>query len=373
MRIAGMEVFVLRWPEPNDFNHDRMTVLLRVDTKEGVSGWGEAIAMWPEACRATKAIIEDGFAPLLAGHDASDVVACWNAMKEHSWWYGEGGIAALAISAVDVALWDIVAKDAGVPLVELFGGHAQQALPACASLHVNHPTIEDSVTAIKGYIDGGFRSAKLGLGKRGPSRAGRDPDYDVALVGELRKATGPTPDIMVDAGNGVHWDVETAVRTTRRMEEFAIKWMEEPLHPSDVAGHLALKARTKTLIAAGEREWGLAGYRRWIDSGAIDVFGIDPARVEGVTGFRRIAAEIEAAGKIVNAHAWSTAVLTAASLHLSLASPASILFELKPIPGPMQFELVDAPFWHEDGLVRAPNRPGHGAEPRGEIVRKYRD
>ena len=70
-----MEAFILRWPEPNDFNHERMTVLLRVDTKEGISGWGEAIAMWPEACRATKTIIEDGFAPLLAGHDAGDVVA----------------------------------------------------------------------------------------------------------------------------------------------------------------------------------------------------------------------------------------------------------------------------------------------------------
>ena len=177
---------------------------------------------------------------------------------------------------------------------------------------------------------------------------------------------------MVDAGNGVKWDVETAVRTTRRMEEFGIAWMEEPLHPSDVAGHQALKARTSTPIAAGEREWGLAGYDRWIASGAIDVFGIDPARVEGVTGFRRIAAHVQAAGKIVNAHAWSTAVLTAASLHLSIASPAAILFELKPIPGPMQFDLVAEPFWHEGGLIRAPERPGHGAEPDSKVIERYR-
>src|SRR5215207_999305 len=109
MQIAGMEAFILRWPEPNDFNHERMTVLLRVDTSAGASGWGEAIAMWPEACRATVAIIEGGFAPLLAGRDPRDVEGCWQAMKAHSWWYGEGGIAALAISAVDMALWDIAA------------------------------------------------------------------------------------------------------------------------------------------------------------------------------------------------------------------------------------------------------------------------
>jgi L-alanine-DL-glutamate epimerase-like enolase superfamily enzyme len=371
VKISKMQAFILRWPEPNDFNHERMTVLLRVDTKEGVSGWGEAIAMWPEACRATKTVIEDGLAPLLAGHDASDITAAWKTMKDHTWWYGEGGIAALAISAIDMALWDIAAKEKGVPLVELLG-RAHDALPACASLHVNHPTIDDSVAAIKSYIDGGFRSAKLGLGKRGLSNAGRDPDYDVALVGALREAIGPTPDIMVDAGNRVRWDVETAVTTTKRMEKFSIKWIEEPLHPSNVAGHQALKARTKTLVAAGEREWGLPGYRRWIESGAVDVFGIDPARVEGVTGFRNIAAEIEAAGKIVNAHAWSTAVLSAASLHLSLASRAAILFELKPIPGPMQFDLVAEPFWHENGQVSAPNLPGHGAEPIMSVIERHR-
>jgi D-galactarolactone cycloisomerase len=156
------------------------------------------------------------------------------------------------------------------------------------------------------------------------------------------------------------------------MEEFGIKWMEEPLHPSNIAGHQELKAQTHTLIAAGEREWGFSGYQRWVDSGAIDVLGIDPARVEGITGFRRIAAAVEAAGKIVNAHAWSTAVLTAASLHLSLASRSAILFELKPLPGPMQFELVDEPFWHEGGMILAPKRPGHGAEPRDAVVKKYR-
>src|SRR5882757_6515971 len=167
MKIKGMEPFILRWQEPNDFNAERMTVLLRVDTDAGVSGWGEAIALWPEACRATATIIEEGFLPLLAGRQATDVEGCWQAMKAHSWWYGEGGIAALAISAIDMALWDIAAKEKGVPLVQLLGGRAHGALPSCASLHVNHPTIEDSVVAVKSYIDGGFRSAKLGLGKRG--------------------------------------------------------------------------------------------------------------------------------------------------------------------------------------------------------------
>jgi L-alanine-DL-glutamate epimerase-like enolase superfamily enzyme len=372
MKITKIAPFVLRWAEPNDFGHDRMTVLVRVDTDAAISGWGEAIAMWPEACRATVAIIEGGLAPLLAGRDPTDVAARWREMKDHTWWYGEGGIAALAISAIDMALWDIAAKDRGVPLYALLGGKAHDRLPACASLHVNHPTIDDTIAAVSSYIAGGFRAAKLGLGKRGASRAGRDPDFDVELVGQLRNALGSAPDLMVDAGNGVRWDVETAIATTRRMEAHGIRWIEEPLHPSDVEGHKQVKAAVTTMIAAGEREWNLAGYGKWIASGAVDVFGIDPARVEGVTGFRNIAAEVDRAGKIVNAHAWSTAVLTAASLHLSIASPATVVFELKPIPGPMQFDLIEQPFWHEGGEVRPPERPGHGAEPRAEILERYR-
>ena len=371
MRLGGAECFVLRWPEPNDFGHDRMTLLVRIDTKSGLSGWGEAIAMWPEALRATETVIRDGLLPLLTERDLSDVEGCWQAMKNHCWWYGEGGIASMAISAVDMALWDLKAKDAGKPLVDLFGRH-HQALPVCASLHVNQATIDDSVRDIAGHIAAGFRSTKLGLGKRGLSRAGRDPDYDVALVAALRAAIGPEAGIMVDAGNGTKWDLETAIRTVKRMEESGIAWIEEPFLPARVEDHVALKKAVSTPVAAGEREWNEAGYRRWLATGAIDVFGVDPARVEGVTGFRRSAAAIEAAGKTVNAHAWSSAVLTAASLHLSLAAPSAILFELKPLPGPMQFELVEEPFWHENGVVRAPKRPGHGAEPIASVIEKYR-
>jgi D-galactarolactone cycloisomerase len=371
MQLRGAECFILRWPEPNDFGHERMTLLLRIDSAAGISGWGEAIAMWPEAIQATKILIEQGFLPLLQERDILDVEGCWQAMKAHSWWYGEGGIASIAISAIDMALWDLKAKDAGKPLVDLLG-RAHKSLPACASLHVNQATIAESVSDIAGHIEAGFRSTKLGLGKRGLSRAGRDPDYDVELVGALRAAIGPDAGIMVDAGNGTKWDVETAIRTVRRMEEHDIAWIEEPFNPIEIEAHKALKAATATPLAVGEREYTLAGYQRWLDTGIVDIFGLDPARIDGVTGFRRAQAAIEAAGRTVNAHAWSTAVLTGASLHLSLAAPSAELFELKPLPGPMQFDLIDEPFWHEDGRIHAPNRPGHGAEPRESVLAQYR-
>lgn len=371
MRISAITPMVLRWPEPNDAGHDRMTVLVRVETDAGIDGWGEGIAMWPEACRATATIVADGLAPLLIGHDAAEIDAAWRAMKAQTWWYGEGGIATFALSAIDMALWDIAAKDAGVPLVRLLGA-AHDRLPACASLHVNQPTLDASVSEIASHVTSGFRSVKLGLGKRGASRAGRDPDYDVALVASLRTAIGPDAGIMVDAGQGTVWDLPTAIATVRRMEEHGLAWIEEPFHPDRRDDHACLKMAVATRLAAGEREWSAVGYGRWLDQGAVDVFGIDPARAEGVTGFRAAAAAIAAAGRTVNAHAWSTAVLTGASLHLSLACPAAELFELKPLPGPMQFELIDEPFWHVDGHVTAPARPGHGAVPREAVLARYR-
>ena len=371
MRISAVRPFILSWSEPNDFDNIRMTVLVAIDTDAGITGWGEAIAMWPEACKATRTIMTDGFAPLLIGRDPTDVAGAWTAMKAQSWWYGEGGIATLALSGLDMALWDIAAKDRGAPLIDLLSGPAHQRLPVCASLHVNEATIAESVRTIAGHFANGFRSAKLGLGKRGLSRAGRDPDYDIALVSELRSAIGPEPGSMVDAGNGTRWSLETAIRVVRVMEKDGIAWIEEPFHPSRIDDHRALKAAVKTPIAAGEREWSAEGYKRWLATGAVQIFGVDPARVEGVTGFRQAQAAIEAGGGVVNAHAWSTAVLTAASLHLSLAAPSARLFELKPKPGPMQFELVDDPFWHVAGSITATSRPGHGAEPKPAVIAKY--
>jgi L-alanine-DL-glutamate epimerase-like enolase superfamily enzyme len=371
VRISGMTVYMLRWPEPNDFNNNRMTVLVAVDTDAAIRGWGEAIAMWPEACKATASVIEDGFAPLLNGHDPRDIQGCWDKMKAHSWWYGEGGIASFALSAIDMALWDIAAKDRGEPLVKLLG-QSHDGLPVCASLHVNQPTIDESVREIAAHITQGFASTKLGLGKKGLSKAGRDPAYDIELVRELRAAIGPRAGIMVDAGNGTVWDLATAIRTVEAMAAYDLAWIEEPFHPSRVADHIALAAAVTVPSAAGEREWQATGYQRWLATGAIAVLGIDPARAEGVTGFRLAASAVEKAGRIVNAHAWSTAVLTGASLHLSLATRSAVLFELKPLPGPMQFDLIEEPIWHDKGLIKAPDRPGHGAEPKMSVVEAYR-
>ena len=238
-------------------------------------------------------------------------------MRRHVWWYGEGGIASLAISGIDMALWDIAGKIAGKPLYALLGGLRQDRLLANASSHVNKKGEAACVDEVVGFFEAGFRSCKLGFAKKGESDIGGDPHTDVAFIAALRDALGDAAGILVDIGNGVRWDVDTAISVANRMHALGIGWYEEPLYPTDDAGYRKLRAHTKVRIASGEREFTEAGYRRQMEFvQAIDVYGVDPARVEGITGFRRVDALASHYGKAINAHAWSTAITTAASLHL---------------------------------------------------------
>jgi len=371
LKLAHIQPFVLRYPDPNDFDDLRMTVLVRLETTDGIVGWGEGIAMWPEACRATALIIEEGIGPLLLSATDLTAESAWELVRSHCWWYGEGGIASFAHSALDIALWDIEGKIRGVPLHELWGGKRVERLLANASCHVNKATLDECVEEVAGFVAQGFRSVKLGLGKRGLSRAGRDPDFDVALIAALRSRLGEAVEILVDAGNGVHWDRKTAIRTIRRMQEHHIGWIEEPFYPTFIEDYRALKRAVSVPVASGEREWTVAGYQRLIESGTVDIIGVDPARAEGISGFRKIDELIGQRGLTINAHAWSTAITTAASLHLSVASGNTRVFELKPFEVAVQQELVTQPFAQQNGWISAPNGPGLGINVREEIVRKY--
>lgn len=370
-RIARIEPIPVAYPDPNDFDTIRRTVLVRVETTDGVVGWGECIAMWPEACKAVALIISEGFLPLLQGCEADDIDGAWETMRRHVFWYGEGGIASMAISGIDMALWDIRGKVAGKPLYELFGGLKHEKLVANASAHVNKKGEAACVAEVVGFFEAGFRSCKLGFAKKGESNIGGDPDTDVHFIKSLREALGDDAEILVDIGNGVRWDVDTSINVGRRMQEYRIGWYEEPLYPTDDAGYMRMRAETTLTIASGEREFTEAGYRRQMEFiKAIDVYGVDPARVEGITGFRRVDALCTQYGKKINAHAWSTAITTAASLHLSLASPNAVLFEYKPFPVVVQDVIVTEKLWHRNGWAWPIEGPGLGIEVIESEVRR---
>ena len=371
MRISSIEAIPVAYPEPNDCNAERHLCLVRMQADHGQVGWGEAITQWPEASRATSAIV-DGVAPLLIGQDPVHSDTLWRALKQHAWWYGNGGIASFAIAALDIAMWDLKGKALGVSVLDLLGGAVHSKLPAIASAHAFRPQIQDMAEDIAGWLARGLSGVKVGFGKKGDAHLGYEHERDIAFVKTVREVIGPTPDIMIDLGVKVYWDVSTAIRRVRAMEEFGLAWIEEPLGPTDPAGYAVLRNSISTRIAYGEREWNLAGYEHILSAGIVDVVGVDPGRAEGITGFRQICERIEVARRQANAHAWSSAIVSAASLAMSFASPACRLFEIKPLCNPMQHELVTTPIEPVDGWMQPPRGVGLGIQVIEDVVNHYR-
>ena len=372
MKIAKVEAIPVSYPEPNDFDALRHLCLVKLTADDGQVGWGESITQFPEANFAVKAIIE-GMAELVVGKDPVQHERIWRSLKDRAWWYGHGGgIASYAVAAIDIAVWDLKGKALGVSVTELLGGPIVDRLPAIASCHAHYEEIPAMVEEAQEWLSTGLQGVKVGFGKRGNARLGYEHDRDVEYVKQMRKGIGPDRMLMIDNGWAIKWDVSTAVKRCIAFDEYDVSWVEEPLGGWDPEGYRTLRDKTRTLIAYGEKEWTLDGFERVLATGTVDVVGVDPGRAEGITGFKRVADRVDFYKRQSNAHAWSSAIVSAASLAVSFSNPSFKLFEFKPLRNPMQHELVTRPFEHIDGWVYPPTGPGLGIEVLDEVVDRYR-
>jgi len=373
--VAKVTPISVAYPESNDAGFTRYLTLCRIETTDGVVGWGECIPMsgsgFTEACRATEVLIV-GLADLVVGFDPVANLEIVSKIKKRTWWYGPEGIAAFALSAIDMALWDLKGKILGRPLVELLGGAVRRRLPAIAATHATLADIGAEAARHGAMIEAGFKGVKVGLSERSGG-LGFDIDKDVAFVKLLRDAIGPDAELMIDRGQSLVWDVSSAIRRIRAFEEYGLRWIEEPLEPYDIEGFRRIKSSVTTLIATGEREWGTRAYRRLLGEGVVDIVGCDPGRSEGVTGFMELVKLAEQHSVWFNAHTWSSAINTAASLAVSGTSHRALVFELKPDVNPMQHELVNEPFEQHAGWIDVPTtKPGLGIDVDESVVQKYR-
>ena len=372
MRIHSIEAIPVSYPEPNDFNALRHLCLCKITTDDGQVGWGESITQFPEASLAVKALIE-GLTPTLIGADPVHTEALWRQNKEQGWWYGYGGgIHSYAVAAIDIALWDLRGKALGRSVLDLLGGPVHDRLPAIASCHAHHSSIPQMVEEAKEWLSTGLQGVKVGFGKRGDARLGFEHERDVEYMRAMRDGLGAEPSIMIDCGIAVRWDVSTAVMRVRAMEEYDLAWIEEPLGAWDPEGYATLQAKTTTRIAYGEKEWTVEGYERVLATGTVDVVGVDPGRAEGITGFKKVCDRVEAHNRQTNAHAWSSGIVSAASIAVSFNTPSCRVFEFKPLPNPMQHELVGEPLDHVGGWVYPPTGIGLGIEVDEEVVEHFR-
>jgi L-alanine-DL-glutamate epimerase-like enolase superfamily enzyme len=371
IQISRVQCFPLRYPESHDSNKPRYIALVKVEASDGTFGWGECISQWPEAALAVKVIVDRGLAPLIEHKDAFDIRGLWELMRRHSTWYGAGGIASFAISAVDMALYDLKGKALGVPVYQLLGGKVRSRFRAVASIIFDTVDTKGTAAEFQGYCSRGYTAVKGGWGKSAETAFGLDPARDLRLVKDVREAIGPDVAFMLDVGTHVKWDVAHAIRMTRRFEEYGIYWIEEPLPHYDFDGHRQLRNAIQTLIATGEKGATVLDFQAMIDAHVGDILMPDVGKAEGITGVKQI---IEACARKsigYNPHSWSSALNTAASLHLCASVPNTNVFELKPNPNPMQHELVEDPIDQQAGEVAVPEKPGLGVTVREEAVRRY--
>jgi L-alanine-DL-glutamate epimerase-like enolase superfamily enzyme len=370
--VQHVEPIPVAYPEPNDNGTIRHLCLVKLTTDDGLTGWGEAVTVTSDATVAVARLIE-GVAGSVLGANPLHTEAVWHQMKDRAWWYGHGGgMASFAISAIDTALWDLKGKLLGCSVLDLLGGPVHERLPTIACSHAFSEQISQMCAEAEAWLAAGFRGVKIGFGKPGRSKLGFLHDRDVEYVAAMRAMMGPDKSLMIDVGPAAQWDVATAVRRVRAFDEYQVDWVEEPLGAWDPDGYAVLRDKTAARIAYGEREWTLAGYDRILRTGTCDVLGVDPGRAEGVTGFKKVADQVTAYGRQANAHAWSSAIVTAASLAISFCSPSVRVFELKPLHNPMQHELVERPFEQTGGWIAPPSGPGLGIDVREDVVARYR-
>lgn len=358
MRVADVEAFRLPYQEPNDAGSTRHICLLRVTTDEGVTGWGEAVTLFEEAAAATAALVR-GVRPLLVGLEA-DAATCRAVLDRHMWWYGGTGIASFAVAAIDTALWDLRGHAEDRSLLDLLGGAVHDSLPVVMSSHATRGDLRQMAEEMASWVtEHEAMGVKVGFGKSGDAHLGFERERDVTFVAELRRALGDGAQIMIDIGPRIGWTLEEAIDRTVSFEEHDLTWIEEPLGDDDPVGYAELGSRTTTKIAYGEREWSVKGVSRIVDTGTVDVVGIDPGRLQGVTGFAAAAGIVNMAGVEANAHAFSGPITYAASLALSLASPACHQLEIPPYLNEL-YDIVGTPTRPDSGKVTALTGPGLG-------------
>jgi D-galactarolactone cycloisomerase len=386
LKITAIEVIPLVYDMPYPLTYargeyqTREALLVRVHTSDpSIFGWGEA-AMWGGPHSVSARMLEDEIAPLVIGEDPRRPEYLWEKVYQSTYYHGRKGVLIACLSGVDIALWDIVGKCAGQPLWRLFGGFGQPLTTyASAGYYRRDYSLDDFGNDVSSAVKAGHRGYKMkvanipqtihsGVLTDVPLR-GRFED-DVERIEVAREALG-FRNLMVDANTSL--SSRMAMRYAEVLERVNARWFEEPVQPEDIEGCAELARRTRIPIAGFETETGKYQFAKLIDAGAIQVVQFDVVQVGGFTEARKVAAYAQMRHLPVTAKNYSTAVSTAATLHLLYAIPNGDYFECDQDPNALRDDLATAPFYHiDDGLAAPTDAPGLGIELDESALDRYR-
>lgn len=370
MQITRVEPIVLRLPDVDTTRADgtQDAFLVRVHTDEGLIGTGEAdtspyLARTAVEMPSSHAVAR-GLGEVLVGEDPLAIDRLWQRMYEASSYYGRAGVALHAISAIDMALWDLAGKEAGRPICAMLGGANVPQLPVYAS-EVMPATAAEVGRIAHAAVAGGYRAFKLGWGP-----LGGDPGRDEELIRAAREVLGPERLLMIDGGQA--YTVEGAAGLLRRVEDVGLYWFEEPFWPDDYVSYRRLSDIAEVRLAAGEADSTIVPFRLLVEEGGLEVLQPDLGRCGGFTVARQIAALAGERHVEVVPHCFSTGLLVAASLHFACTLDRPTLSEYSVADSPLAGGLLSDPFVLDSGELAVPTGPGLGVELDEELVAKLR-
>jgi len=339
-------------------------LIVEIFTDDGHVGIGNAALAPP----ITKQVIDLYLKPLLMGTDPWNIEFLWQHMYRKTMAFGRKGIGMAAISAVDIALWDLLGKSAKQPVFRLLGGRTKPRIPVYAS-RLYSIELSELAAEAKRYKKEGYRAMKLRFGW-GPTDGAAGMQHNVDLVKTVRQAVGDGIDVMADAYMG--WTLDYAKRMLPLLEPFNLRWLEEPVIPDDIQGYAELKSYARIPIAGGEHEFTQYGFRDLVAARAVDYIQFDTNRVGGITQARKISALAESHSVPVIPHAGQMH-----NYHVVMASLNSPMAEYFPI---VDVEVGNELFWYifegepkaKDGFVDLDdNLPGLGLTINEKALAKF--
>ena len=362
MKIASVETIVLNLPmiiddaTPMLAGRARTSIdmlLVRVETDSGITGWGEAFGhrIFP----ATRAVIDTLLGPMCVGRDATQILALNDDVQRVLHGIGRTGPAIYALSGIDIALWDIAGKVAGVPLYRLLGGSTRTDLPAYASL-LRYGSAEAVAHYAEQALGRGYRYLKV-------------HEITVPEVKAAREVAGADVPIMVDTN--CPWTVPQAIEMAQRLAPLGIHWLEEPVWPPEnLAGLAEVRTRGGLPTAAGENYGTVWDFRRAFEAGAITYAQPSVTKIGGVTEMRRVMTLADMFGVTVVPHSAYFGPGLIASIHCIAAMPAESLVER------FYCDFAENPLGDaihpKDGRIAVPQGPGLGVDPEPRVLEKLR-
>ena len=362
MRITDLEVFRMHTPNGDSTNW----MFVRIHTDEGIHGTGEASLQYKDD--ALEAELLD-FRKFLIGRDPFQIERIWTSLHRRVTWTG-GAVTISAISAIDLALWDIKGKALGVPVYELVGGASHDRIRIYANgwfMGADGPesyaeaaaaAVAEGYTAVKLYPFSGTQGARQDRLSRGTE-----------VVAAVREAVGPDVEIAIDIR--ARMNMWSARRVAQRLEPYDIAWLEEPVM-FDNAAALAQFAREVNIpVATGEQLYTRWEFRELLELNAVGIIQPDICHAGGMTELRKIAAMAETYYVMVVPHNSNGPISTAASLHFDMSIPNSCLQEVFVNWLPAYNDVLTNPLVIEDGHCRPPDGPGWGTDIDLDALAKY--